>query len=50
MVPRPKSHFYAASKFAVSALVEGVRNELREMGSHIRISVSCIMIHNLLNY
>ena len=39
MVPRPIGHFYAASKFAVSALCEGVRNELRECDSHIRISV-----------
>ena len=40
MLPDALNHFYSASKFAVSALVEGVRNELREMGSHIRISVS----------
>lgn len=31
-------HFYAASKFAVSALTEGVRQELREARSHIRVT------------
>jgi len=31
-------HFYAATKHAVKALTEGVRNELRDMKSHIRIS------------
>ena len=32
---------YAASKFAVRALTEGLRNELRNMGSNnFRVSVS----------
>jgi NADP-dependent 3-hydroxy acid dehydrogenase YdfG len=31
-------HFYSMSKFAVRALTEGHRNELRELGSHIRVS------------
>jgi len=35
------AHCYAASKFAVTAIREGIRNELREMNSHIRISQVC---------
>ena len=31
-------HFYNATKYAVSALTIGIRNELRAMGSHIRIT------------
>ncbi|XP_070573644.1 dehydrogenase/reductase SDR family member 11-like [Ptychodera flava] len=33
-------HFYTGNKFMVTALTEGLRRELRAMGSHIR--VSCI--------
>ena len=33
-------HFYAGTKFAVRALLEGMRNELREMNSNIRVAVS----------
>lgn len=36
VVPSPTGHFYAATKFAVTALNEGIRNELREIKSHIR--------------
>ena len=38
--PVASSHFYSATKFAVRALTEGVRQELREIKSHIRVSVS----------
>lgn len=34
----PQSGVYAASKYAVRALTEGLRAELRELGSNIRIS------------
>ncbi|XP_076461356.1 dehydrogenase/reductase SDR family member 11-like [Babylonia areolata] len=34
-------HCYGASKFAVSAVREGLRNELREMKSQIRVSQVC---------
>lgn len=35
------THCYAATKFAVTAIREGLRNELREMESRIRISQVC---------
>ncbi|XP_072044242.1 dehydrogenase/reductase SDR family member 11-like [Amphiura filiformis] len=34
----PASNFYVATKFAVTALTEGLRQELREIHSHIRIT------------
>lgn len=33
-------HFYSATKYAVTALTEGLRQELREAGTHIR--ATCI--------
>lgn len=34
-------HFYGATKFALTALTEGLRQELRQIKSHIRISGVC---------
>ena len=36
----PSGHFYSATKFALTALADGVRFELKNMKSNIRISVS----------
>ena len=35
-------HFYCATKFAITAIAEGVRQELREMKSNCRATVSII--------
>ena len=36
----PAINMYAASKFAVNALTEGLRRELRQAETNIRITVS----------
>ena len=33
-------HFYCATKYAITAIAEGVRQELREMKSNCRATVS----------
>ncbi|NP_001088432.1 dehydrogenase/reductase (SDR family) member 11 S homeolog [Xenopus laevis] len=36
VVPTAVMHFYSATKYAVTALTEGIRQELREEKSHVR--------------
>uniref|UniRef100_A0A3Q3GVJ2 Dehydrogenase/reductase SDR family member 11 n=1 Tax=Labrus bergylta TaxID=56723 RepID=A0A3Q3GVJ2_9LABR len=40
VVQNPDSHFYSSTKYAVTALTEGLRQELREAKTHIR--ATCI--------
>uniref|UniRef100_F6Q645 Dehydrogenase/reductase SDR family member 11 n=1 Tax=Equus caballus TaxID=9796 RepID=F6Q645_HORSE len=40
VVPQSMTHFYSATKYAVTALTEGLRQELREAQTHIR--ATCI--------
>nr|BBD75697.1 dehydrogenase/reductase SDR family member 11 [Oryctolagus cuniculus] len=40
VVPQSTGHFYSATKYAVTALTEGLRQELREAQTHIR--ATCI--------
>ncbi|RXG56132.1 hypothetical protein Avbf_07217, partial [Armadillidium vulgare] len=37
-------HFYTATKYALNAVSEGLRQEMRELKSHIRISINDIII------
>lgn len=39
VVPVADTHFYSATKYAVTALTEGLRQELREANSLIRVTV-----------
>lgn len=39
VVPWASTHFYSATKYAVTALTEGLRQELREANTHIRATV-----------
>jgi 17beta-estradiol 17-dehydrogenase / 3beta-hydroxysteroid 3-dehydrogenase len=34
------NHFYSATKHAVKAITEGIRQELRELNTNIRVAVS----------
>lgn len=48
VVPSSAVHFYSATKYAVTALTEGLRQELREANTHIRATVrGCIIQENI---
>ena len=36
--PNPSTRFYSATKFAVTGLLEGWRQEVRDLGSNIRLA------------
>ena len=37
---QPNTFFYGATKFAVTAITEGIRQELRGMESNVKVTVS----------
>ena len=39
MLPIKNVHFYGATKYMITALTEGIRNELREKKTHTRVTV-----------
>ena len=43
-VAPPDGHFYSGCKHALTALTEGLRLELRQQNSHIRVSVSSLFL------
>ena len=47
MHPLKTLHFYSAAKHAVTAIVEGIRQELREMKSNCRVTV-CLYYNYIL--
>ena len=39
VINKPSIHVYAATKYAVKAITDGLRNEVNGLGSHIRVTV-----------
>lgn len=50
VVPSADEHFYCATKYAVTALTEGIRQELREANTRIRATVSCVVARGCCSY